>query len=73
MFRTTPPPEGILSWLKLSDSGSNRTSVFGVTPDSLYQTTPSPVTAMPYGSEPEPPGEGHSFSSFPLAGSKCPR
>jgi hypothetical protein len=47
--------------------------VLGFTPDSLYQTSPSLVTAIPYGSDPVPPGDAHSFSSFPLAGSKCPR
>ncbi len=47
MLRTTPPPEGIASVLKLSDLGSNRTSVFGFTPDSLYQTFPFPLIAMP--------------------------
>jgi len=47
MLRTTPPPEGIGSALKLPDLGSNFTSVLGFTPDSLYQTVPSLVTAMP--------------------------
>jgi hypothetical protein len=47
MLRTTPPPEGILCVLKLSDLGSNLTSVFGSTPDSLYQTSPSLVSAIP--------------------------
>jgi hypothetical protein len=37
--------------LKLSDLGSNLTRVLGFTPDSLYQTTPSFVIAIPYGSE----------------------
>ena len=73
MLRTTPPPEGIASVLKLSDLGSNLTNVLGCTPDSLYQTSPSLVVAMPYGWDSGPPGEAHSFSSFPLAGSKCPR
>src|SRR6266702_4649226 len=73
MLRTTPPPDGICFVLKLSDLGSNLTRVLGFTPDSLYQTSPSLVTAIPYGSESVPAGEAHSFSSFPLAGSKCPR
>jgi len=32
---------------KLSDLGSNLTSVLGFTPDSLYQTSPSFVIAIP--------------------------
>ena len=36
--RTTPPPDGIAQVWKLSVAGSKRTSVFGRTPDSLYQT-----------------------------------
>src|SRR6266705_5115202 len=73
MLRTTPPPDGIGFVLKLSDLGSNFTRVLGFTPDSLYQTSPSFVIAIPYGSESVPSGETHSFSRFPLAGSKCPR
>ena len=46
MLRTVPPPEGICLTAKVSDFGSNLTSVFGVTPDSLYQTAPS-VVAIP--------------------------
>jgi hypothetical protein len=46
MFRTTPPPEGIFSWLKVWDLGSKRTSVLGLTPDSLYQTVPSLVNEV---------------------------
>src|SRR5436309_3950942 len=37
MFRTTPPPDGISQVWNFSVLGSNRTSVFGFTPDSLYQ------------------------------------
>ena len=73
MLRTTPPPDGIGLVLKLSDLGSNLTNVLGFTPDSLYQTSPSLVIAIPYGSDSVPPGDGHSFISFPAAGSKCPR
>src|SRR6266542_3130301 len=47
MLRTTPPPEGIVSVLKLSVLGSNLTRVFGFTPDSLYQTSPSLVLVIP--------------------------
>jgi len=73
MLRTTPPPDGIGFVRKLSDLGSNRTRVLGFTPDSLYQTSPSLVMAIPYGSDSEPPGDGHSFSSLPAEGSKCPK
>ena len=31
------------------------------------------VIAIPYGSDPAPPGDGHSFSNIPDDGSKCPR
>ncbi|HEV3387264.1 MAG TPA: hypothetical protein VG097_20770 [Gemmata sp.] len=54
MLRTVPPPDGIGLVLKLSDFGSNLTKVFGSTPDSLYQTSPSFVIAIPYGSDSEP-------------------
>src|SRR5438874_13587132 len=47
MLRTTPPPEGMGVVLKCFVLGSKRTSVFGCTPDSLYHTVPSRVTAMP--------------------------
>src|SRR5438034_6929339 len=43
-------PDGIGFVLKLSDLGSNLTRVLGFTPDSLYQTSPSFVIAIPYGS-----------------------
>src|SRR5713101_6141765 len=73
ILRTTPPPDGIGFVLKLSDFGSNLTRVLGFTPDSLYQTSASFVIAIPYGSDSEPPGDNHSFSSFPPDGSKCPK
>ena len=38
MLRTTPPPEGMEAEEKCSVRGSNRTSVFGLTPDSLNHT-----------------------------------
>src|SRR5207249_2745055 len=47
MLRTTPPPDGMTVDEKAFERGSNRTSVFGLTPDSLYQTMPSRVTVMP--------------------------
>ena len=56
MLRTTPPPDGIGFALKLSDLGSNLTKVLGATPDSLYQTSPSLVIAIPYGADSDPPG-----------------
>ena len=46
MWRTMPPPEGMIHVWNCSVLVSNRTSVFGLTPDSLYQTT-WPVEAMP--------------------------
>ena len=46
--------------------------VFGFTPDSLYQTIPSGVMAIPYGLAPAPAGEFHIFTS-PVLGSSRPR
>ena len=40
IFLTTPPPAGITQVWNLSVFGSNRTMVFGLTADSLYQITP---------------------------------
>jgi hypothetical protein len=51
--------------------GSNATTVFGFTPDSLYHTIPSAVEVIPYGSEFLPPGDGHS-SIFAVRGSSLP-
>src|SRR5713226_6678048 len=47
MLRTVPPPEGIIARANCSVWGSNWMMVFGFTPDSLYQTIPSGVIAMP--------------------------
>lgn len=48
MLRTTPPPEGRIGhFSNVFAFGSNATSVFGSTPDSLYQTVPSCVEAIP--------------------------
>ena len=47
MFRITPPPPGTGSLEKRSFFGSNFTMVFGCKPDSLYQTVPSLVIAIP--------------------------
>jgi len=58
MLRTTPPPEGIGVLENFFVRGSNLTNVFGSMPDSLNQTVPSGVTAIPYGLAPAPPGEG---------------
>jgi hypothetical protein len=43
MLRTTPPPEGIAQVWNFSLAGSNRTTVFGRVPDSLYHTIPSTI------------------------------
>ena len=37
MLRTTPPPDGITQVWNFSVFGLKRTSVFGLTADSLYQ------------------------------------
>ena len=47
MLRTTPPPDGIGVRVNDFETGSNRTGVLGCTPDSLYQTMPLEVAAMP--------------------------
>ena len=47
IFRTVPPPEGIFARANFSACGSNWMIVFGFTPDSLYQTSPSGVIAIP--------------------------
>jgi hypothetical protein len=47
MFRTTPPPEGIGQVWNFLVFGLKAMSVFGLTPDSLYQTVPSLVEAIP--------------------------
>src|SRR2546422_6466657 len=72
ILRTVPPPEGIVVRAIVSVLGSKRISVFGFTPDSLYQTIPSGVIAMPYGFDPGPPGDGHILTS-PFFGSSRPR
>jgi hypothetical protein len=46
MLRTTPPPEGIGQLRNDFVTGSKATSVLSSTPDSLYQTVPSPVEAL---------------------------
>ena len=47
MLRTVPPPEGIFARANSWVFGLKRTTVLGVTPDSLYQTIPSGVMAIP--------------------------
>jgi hypothetical protein len=47
MWRTVPPPEGIVARANCSVFGLNWMMVFGFTPDSLYQTRPSGVMAIP--------------------------
>jgi hypothetical protein len=71
MWRTTPPPDGMGQDCVFLVPGSNLTRVFGCTPDSLNQTAPSLVTAMPYGREAVPPGAGNSVT-LPFAGSTIP-
>src|SRR3954452_22322076 len=71
MLRTTMPPEGMIQLWNFSVFGSKRTSVFGLTPDSLYQTT-SLATVMPYGCDSAPLGDRHSLTS-PFLGSSRPR
>src|SRR5260370_4768641 len=63
IFRTVPPPEGIFARANFSVFGSNWMMVFGFIPDSLYQTIPSGVIAMPYGADFAPPGEAHIFTA----------
>jgi hypothetical protein len=46
MCRTTPPPDGMAHVWNFSVFGSNRTNVFGLTADSLYQMM-SFATVMP--------------------------
>jgi hypothetical protein len=72
MLRTVPPPDGMLARANLSVFGLNWMIVFGFTPDSLYHTNPSAVIAIPYGSDPGPPGDGHVFTA-PETGSSRPR
>ena len=47
MLRTVPPPEGIFARANSSVLGLKRMSVFGLTPDSLYQTMPSGEITIP--------------------------
>jgi hypothetical protein len=46
MWRTVPPPEGIVARANCSVFGLNWMMVLGFTPDSLYQTRPSGVMAF---------------------------
>src|SRR5689334_19295238 len=71
MLRTTTPPDGMSQFWNFSVIGSNRTSVFGRIPDSLYQIAPF-ATVMPYGCDCGPLGDAHSLSA-PVAGLSCPR
>src|SRR5215472_1664093 len=72
ILRTTPPPDGMFARANVAVLGSNRMMVFGCTPDSLYQTIPSGVIAMPYGLDSGPPGDGYICTS-PLARFSLPR
>src|SRR4030095_7247642 len=71
MLRTTPPPDGMIHVWNFSVFGSKRTSVFGLTADSLYHTM-SFTAVMPYGWDRGPPGEAHSLTA-PVFGSNRPR
>src|SRR5262245_25786404 len=71
MLRTMSPPPGIAQLWNFSVFGSNRTIVFGLAPDSLYQSAPL-VATMPYGSDFGPLGDCHSVT-FPVAGSSRPK
>src|SRR6478672_1990284 len=71
MLRTMSPPPGIAQLWNFSVAGSNRTIVFGLAPDSLYQSAPL-VKTMPYGSDFGPLGDGHSFTS-PVLVSRRPK
>src|SRR5581483_6107019 len=46
VLRTMSPPPGMVQLSKFSVAGSKRTTVLGLVPDSLYQTTPL-MTEMP--------------------------
>src|SRR5580765_8552390 len=71
MFRTVPPPEGIFVRANSSVFGLKRMRVFGVTPDSLYQTMPSGVIVIPFLLKPPAPGDGHILAA-PDTGSRRP-
>src|SRR5438477_10859883 len=62
MLRTMSPPPGMAQLWNFSDCGSKRTMVFGLAPDSLYQSAPF-VKTMPYGSDFGPLGDIHSFTA----------
>src|ERR1017187_7077533 len=72
MLRTTPPPAGIAQVWNFSVLGSKRTSVFGLTADSLYQMMPF-TEVIPYGWDLGPPGDAHSPVILPVLVSKRPR
>src|SRR5215470_17769322 len=71
IFRTTPPPAGIAQLWNFSVFGSKRTSVFGLTADSLYQIAPL-RNVIPYGCDLAPLGDNHSLIS-PVFGLSRPR
>src|SRR5262245_11742949 len=65
------PPPGITQLWNFSLAGSKRTMVFGLAPDSLYQTAPL-VKTIPYGSDLGPLGDGHSVT-LPVVASRRPK
>src|SRR5690242_3937068 len=71
ILRTMSPPPGIAQLWNFSVAGSKRTIVFGLAPDSLYQTAPL-VKTIPYGSDLGPLGDGHSVT-LPVVASSRPK
>src|SRR5215470_15277243 len=71
MLRTMSPPPGITQLWNFSVAGSKRTMVFGLAPDSLYQTAPL-VKTIPYGSDLGPLGDDHSVT-LPVVASSRPK
>src|SRR5262245_15776552 len=65
------PPPGITQLWNFSLAGSKRTMVFGLAPDSLYQTA-ALVKTIPYGSDLGPLGDGHSVT-LPVVASSRPK
>src|SRR5262249_19957101 len=62
MLRTMSPPPGIAQLWNVSVFGSKRTIVFGLAPDSLYQSAPF-VKTMPSGCDCVPLVDGQSLCS----------
>jgi hypothetical protein len=69
-LRTMSPPPGMDQLWNVSVLGSKRTTVFGLVPVSLYQTT-SLIAEMPYGCDLARLGERYSVT-FPWSGPAAP-